>query len=157
VVFAPATATTFSRTLAVTYTGATVTPATVSLTGTGVATRAPLTISPLTITLPTGSATGTGTVTLTNTAAAGGAQLTVTNVVVASGGNMLTYLFTNGALAGPDTCTGAAVAPGASCSVSVRFTNLGAAKGTNRLGTITFTDTGAGSPQSSGLIGYATP
>ena len=118
--------------------------------------EAPLTISPLTITLPTGSSTGTGTVTLTNAAAAGGAQLTVTNVAV-TGGNMFTYLFTSGALAGPDTCTGAAVAPGASCSVSVRFTNLGSPKGTNQSGTITFTDTGAGSPQSSGLIGYATP
>jgi hypothetical protein len=156
VVFAPATSTGFSRTLTVAYTGATVTPAAVTLTGTGVSTRAPVSISPLTITLPTGTSTGTGTVTLTNTAIAGGAQLLVTNVA-ASGGTLATYLFTNGAAAGPDTCTGAALAPGASCTVSVRFTNLFAPRGVNRAGTITFTDTGAFSPQSGPLVGHANP
>jgi hypothetical protein len=155
VVFAPPTATAFSRTLTVAYTGATVTPAAVTLTGTGTA-PATVSISPLTITLPTGSSTGTGTVTLTNTAAAGGASVQVTNVAV-SGGTLLTYLFTNGALAGPDTCTGATVAPGATCSVSVRFTNIRSARGANRAGTITFTDSATGSPQSSALIGIATP
>jgi hypothetical protein len=39
----------------------------------------------------------------------------------------------------------------------VRFTNVGSTRGTNRAGTITFTDTGAGSPQNFGLIGFATP
>jgi len=156
VVFTPATAGAFSRSLTVAYTGATVTPTPVTLTGTGVSTRAPVSISPLTITLPTGSATGTGTVTFTNTAAAGGAQLVVTNVA-ATGGTLGTYMFTNGPLAGPDTCTGAALAPGASCTVSVRFTNLFAARGVNRAGTITFTDSGAGSPQAGPLVGFATP
>jgi hypothetical protein len=155
VVFAAPTATAFSRTLTVGYTGATVTPAAVTLTGTGTA-PATVSISPLTVTLPTGSSTGTGTVTLTNTAAAGGASVQVTNVAV-SGGTLLTYVFTNGPLAGPDTCTGATVAPGASCSVSVRFTNLRSARGANRTGTITFTDSATGSPQSSALIGFATP
>jgi len=74
-----------------------------------------------------------------------------------SGGTLLTYIFTNGPLAGPDTCTGATVAPGASCSVSVRFTNLRSARGANRTGTITFTDSAAGSPQSGALIGFAAP
>jgi hypothetical protein len=41
--------------------------------------------------------------------------------------------------------------------VSVRFTNLRSARGTNRTGTITFTDSAAGSPQSSALIGFAAP
>ena len=163
--FAPATAASFSRTLTVAYTGATVTGSPVTLTGTGVATRAAVSItpSPLTITLPSCSPTptlactsGTGTVTLTNTAAAGGSSVAVTTVA-ATGGTMLTYLFTSGPLAGPDTCTGANIAPGTSCTVSVRFTNIGSARGTNRAGTITFTDTGAGSPQSGNLIGFATP
>jgi hypothetical protein len=154
VVFTPPTATAFSSTLTVAYTGATVTPASVTLTGAGTA-PATVSISPLTITLPTGSSTGTGTVTLTNTAPAGGASVQVNNVAV-SGGGMLSYVFTNGPLAGPDTCTGATVAPGGTCSVSVRFTNLRSARGVNRAGTITFTDTGAGSPQSGPLTGFAT-
>jgi hypothetical protein len=39
----------------------------------------------------------------------------------------------------------------------VRFTNTGSPRGTNRAGTITFTDNATGSPQSGGLIGFATP
>jgi hypothetical protein len=132
-----------------------VTGSPVSLSGTGTA-PATVSISALTITLPTGSSTGTGTVTLTNTAPAGGASVQVTSVAV-SGGSLLTYLFTNGVAAGPDTCTGATVAPGGTCTVSVRFTNIRSARGTNRAGTITFTDTGAGSPQTGPLVGFATP
>jgi len=141
-------------TLTVAYTGATVTPPTVALTGTGVATRATVSISPnpLTITLPPGSATGQGTVTLTNTAAATGSQLTVTSIAV-SGGTVLTYLFN--AVAGQDHCTGATLAPGASCTVGVRFTNVLSARGVNRAGTITFTDNATGSPQTGNLVGHA--
>jgi hypothetical protein len=99
--------------------------------------------------------TGTGVVTLTNTAPAGGSQVSVTNVTV-SGGSVIDYFFSvNGG--DPNTCTGAALAPGASCTVTVRFTNLIAARGPNRTGTITFADTGTGSPQSGQLIGIATP
>ena len=117
-----------------------------------------ITPNPLTITLPSGAGniTGTGTVTVTNTAAAGGAQFTVTNIGV-SGGSILTYFFNVGALAGADNCTGQAIAPGASCTVTVRFTNISSARGTNRTGTITFTDSAAGNPQTSNLIGFATP
>jgi hypothetical protein len=158
VVFAPgASATAFSRTLSVAYTGATVTPASVTLTGTGTATRATVSISPnpLTITLPTGSASGTGTVTLTNTApVAGGASITVTNVAV-SGGSLLTNFF-NGVI-GADNCTGSTLAPGANCTVGVRFTNVTSPRGVNRNGTITFTDSGAASPQAGALIGHANP
>jgi hypothetical protein len=158
VVFAPPTATAFSRTLTVAYTGATVTPTPVSLTGTGVAARAALSITPnpLTITLTTGALTGTGIVTLANTAPSTGAQTTVSNVGV-SGGSALTYFFSVGALAGPDNCTGTTLAPGASCTVTVRFTNVTSPRGMNRAGTITFTDNGAGSPQSGALIGHANP
>jgi hypothetical protein len=156
VTFSPTTATSFSRTLTVAYTGAAVTPTPVTLTGTGVTGRAAVAISAPTITLATGVASGTGLVTLTNNAAAGGSQVSVT-AVAASGGSALTFFFSNGAFAGPDNCTGAAIAPGASCTVSVRFTNVTSTRGTNRAGTIAFTDTGAGSPQSAPLTGFATP
>jgi hypothetical protein len=151
VTFTPATATTFSRTLTVAYTGATVTPTPVTLTGTGVATRATTSISPLTITLPAGTFSGTGTVTFTNTAPAGGAQFTVSNVAVTSPGTILTYFFTKGT----DACTGTTLAPGASCTVGVTFTTVLAARGVNRTGTITFTDNAAASPQAGTVIGHA--
>ena len=148
--FAPTgTAASYSRTLIVAYTGATVTPTPVTLTGTGVATRATVSISPnpLTITLPTGTLSGSGTVTLTNTAAAGGSNVSVTNVSAAGSG--LIWAWTKGT----DACTGSTLAPGASCTVQATFTRLGSA-GTHT-GSITFTDTGAGSPQSGVLTGVA--
>jgi hypothetical protein len=157
VTFTPATAVAFSRSLTVAYTGgATVTNAAVTLTGTGAA-RATVSVTPnpLTITLPTGAAniTGTGTVTLTNTAAVGGAQVSITNVAV-SGGSGLTYFFN--VVVGQDNCINQTLAPGATCTVGVRFTNVLSARGTNRTGTITFTDNATGSPQSGQLIGFAT-
>ena len=155
VVFTPATAVAFSRTLTVAYTGATVTGSSVTLTGTGVP-PATVSISAPTITLPSGVRTGTGLVTLTNSAAAGGASVTVTGVATSPRFGSQ-YMFTNGALAGPDGCTGTTLAPQASCTVSVRFTLGLAARGVNLAGTITFTDNGAASPQSTGLTGYATP
>jgi hypothetical protein len=160
VVFAPTAATTgpVNRTLTVAYTNATVTPTPVNLTGTGVTTRASVSIvpNPLRITLPTGAAnvTGTGTVTFTNTAPTGtGAQILVTAVAVAPVN--LQYAFN--VVAGSDTCTGTTLLPGASCTVGVRFTTLLAARGANRTGTITFTDSGAASPQVGNLIGFAQP
>jgi hypothetical protein len=149
VTFAPTTATAFSRTLTVAYTGATVTPTPVSLTGTGVATRATVSITPnpLTITLPSGTLSGSGTVTLTNTAAAGSSSVAVTNVAVNGAG--LVWAFTKGT----DACTGTNLAPGATCTVGVAFSRLGSV-GTHP-GTITFTDTATGSPQSGALSGVA--
>lgn len=154
--FAPTAASASSGTLTIASTtaGAAITPATVSLTGAGVANRSTVSISAPTITLPAGALTGTGLVTFTNTALAGSSQVNVTNTTV-SGGRLLTYNFI--AVAGGDGCTGVPLAPGASCTVSVRFTNVGSARGSNRTGTITFTDTGVGSPQSATLTGYATP
>jgi hypothetical protein len=158
--FAPATGTAgtaYARTLTVASTSAgTLSPIVVNLSGASVAAAASVSISAPTITLASGDATGTGLVTFANTAAAGGSQVFVSNVAV-TGGTLTTYRFTNGTLAGPDNCTGATLAPGASCTVSVRFTNVGSARGTNRTGTITFTDNGAGSPQSATLTGFATP
>jgi hypothetical protein len=133
------------------------------MTGTGVAIRATASVSPnpLTITLPTGAFTGTGVVTLANTAAAGGSQMQVTGIGTTSGTGAL---FNTGFLAGADNCTGTILAPGASCTVVVRFTNLSTTRGVNRTGTITFTDGGAASPagnpvgtQTGNLIGFATP
>ena len=156
VAFAPTTATSFTRTLTVAYTGATVTPTPVTLTGTGVATRATMSISPnpLTITLPTGNITGTGTVTLTNTASAGGSQVAVSNVGV-SGGSILSYFFN--VVLGGDNCSGTTLQPGGSCTVQVRFTNVGSPRGSDRAGTITFTDSGNGGSQNGSLIGHANP
>jgi len=158
VAFRPAAAASFSRTLTVAYTGATVTPVSVTLSGTGVSMRATVLISPnpQTITLPTGSVTGTALVTLTNTQAAGGTSTAVSNITV-SGGTLTTYFFNVGALAGPDNCTGVLLAPGASCTVTVRFTNVTASRGVDRAGTISFTDTATGSPQRGNLIGHANP
>jgi hypothetical protein len=155
VVFTPASATSFSRTLTVAYTSATVTGSPVTLTGTGVANRATVSITPnpLTIVLASGQGNGTGTVTLTNTAPSGSAQVAVSNVTVL-GGLFIDYFFS--AVSGQDNCTGAVLAPGGNCTVGVRFTNVFAARnGSNRTGTIRFTDNAAGSPQSGSLIGQA--
>jgi hypothetical protein len=90
--------------------------------------------------------------TFTNNAAAGGAQVTVTNLTTA-GGSVLTYFFS----VDTDNCSGTVIAPGGSCTVIVRFTNVFSPRGSNRNGTITFTDSGVGSPQAVGLVGFATP
>jgi hypothetical protein len=160
--FAPTAVTSYSRNLTVTATGATITTSPVVLTGAGVAARATVSISPspLTITLNTGATTDTGFVTLTNTAPAGtGSKMTVSSVAVTQpAGTAAQYLFSNGPLAGADTCTGATLAPGDMCTVYVRFTNLLAPRGVNRTGTITFTDNAQPTPSQSGaLVGFATP
>jgi hypothetical protein len=168
--FAPNAVATFSSTLTVGANGGSAattagfTPANVTLTGTGVATRATMSVTPnpLLITLATGTITNTGTVTLTNTATAGGSNVAVTGVAVANGagGGFLIWFFNvNG---GTDSCTGATLPPGGSCTVGVRFTNVLSPRGVTRAGTITFTDTGAPiAPSTTGQIGtlngFATP
>ena len=148
-------------TATITTTTVAVTGSPVSLTGTGVTpATVGITPNPLTITVatPIGNlGSGTGTVTLTNTAAAGGASVTITNVSINSGtGSGALAWFFNG-VAGADNCTGATLAPGATCTVGVRFTNVGSATGVNRPGTITFTDNATGSPQTGNLVGHANP
>jgi hypothetical protein len=150
VVFSPNTSGLVNATLTITSNVA-VTGSPVALSGTGVA-PGTVSISPLTITLPTGVITGTGTVTLTNTSASGGASVTVSNVTV-SGGSLLTWFFN--AVVGANTCTGATLAPGQTCTVGVRFTNVTSSRGVNRTGSITFTDNATGSPQSRAIIGHA--
>jgi hypothetical protein len=144
--FAPTATGAVSRTLAVAYTGATVTNSPVTLSGTGVATRGALTVTPVTVTLPTGTLTGAGTVTVTNSAAsASSVAITADNV----GGAGLIWAWTKGT----DTCLNSNLAPGASCTVTVDFSRL-LSVGTH-LGTISFTDTATGSPQSATLTGVA--
>ena len=156
---APAAPGTSNGSVTVSSTGETVTPTPVPLTGVSTATRATASISPnpLTITLATGSLTDTGVVTLTNASPAGGTSFAVSNVAVANGtgGGILTWFFN--VVAGSDNCTGTSLAPGASCTVTVRFTNVLSARGVNRPGTISFTDSATGSPQTGGLVGFATP
>jgi hypothetical protein len=154
--FLPTTTGAVTRTLTVTATGATITPPTVTLNGSGVATRATASVAPnpLHITLPTGVNTGSEVVTLTNTAAAGGASIAVTGAA-ATGGNQLTWFFST--VNGADTCTGNVLAPGASCGVRVSFTNVTSTRGTNRAGTATFTTNGLAANPSGALIGRATP
>jgi len=159
VVFAPNAVTAFNGTLTVAYTGATVAGSPVTLTGTGVATRGTVTIAPnpLRITLNPGVFSGTGVVTLTNSAASA-SSVAVTSVAVTSGAGsgLLTWFLTdNTLLGGADTCTGVNLAPGASCTVTVDFTTVLAARGVDRPGTITFTDTATASPQAGALVGHA--
>jgi hypothetical protein len=171
VLFVPAAVAPFSLTLTVANAAAPaaqrITAIVVSLTGTGVANRATVSITPSPMTIALNSVitdpldpndySKTGLVTLTNTAAAGGSQVSVTGVSVTSTGGP--GAFTNGPLAGPDNCTGAALTPGGSCTVSVRYTVSTTATrgGANGAGTITFTDTATGSSQVGQLAGVLTP
>ena len=157
---APGTAGQFTRNLTVAYTGVVVTGSPVTLTGSSVTTRAAVGITPssLTITLPSGAITGSGVVTLTNTSPAGGTSTSISGVAInGSGGGLIPPWFFSGTFPSTDTCTGTALAPGQSCTVGVEFTNLFATRGVNRAGTITFTDSATGSPQTGNLIGFATP
>jgi hypothetical protein len=161
VAFAPtATPAAYNRTLTVAYTGATVNGSPVTLTGTSVATRGTVSVtpSPLTITVPAGSFSNTGTVTLTNTTAAGGSSVGVTGVAIASpGSSFLTWFFSDSPIfGGADNCTGANLAPGDSCTVIVDFTNVLSPRGVDRAGTITFTDTATlPGTQVGSLVGHA--
>ena len=154
-----------SRNLTVTATGATITTSPVVLTGSGVTTRATAAVmpSPMTITLTSlgtpsaQSLTATGVVSLVNTAPAGGSNLYVTGATVTTSQGSV-GVFTAGPLAGPDTCTGAALPPGGTCSVSVRYTaGLNRSNNPTGHGTITFTDSASNSPQTGALQGIPTP
>jgi hypothetical protein len=121
VVFAPTTSASFSRTVAATVAGATVTPATVALTGTGVA----MAVTPASLTF---AAQAVGTPTAPQT-------LTVRNST--GGTRTLTIAFTGPfsratlLQGGAGTC-GTSLANGASCTINVVFTPtaVGSATGT---------------------------
>jgi hypothetical protein len=167
--FTPATAASFARTLTVANAGAPaprrITAIVVNLAGSGVPNRVAVSITPnpmtITLTSPVTTPddphnnTDTGLITLTNTAPAGGSQVSVTGITVTGSGP---GTFSNGPLAGPDNCTGVALAPGGSCTVSVRYTVLASTpRGGSGSGTITFTDTASASPQVGQLVGVVTP
>ena len=134
--------------------------ATVPVTGSGVASPASVAIGPdsnpvLTISLAQNDTAGTGSVTFTNTAPMDGtgSQVSVSNVAVTGGGLLQGYLF--GVATGGDACTGQTLAPGATCTVAVRFTTT--LPGVHESGTITFTGTGFTSPVTGQLAGYGPP
>ena len=148
---APATAGNYTRSLAITYANAAVvTGAPVTINGTSTSTKATVSITPnpLAITAPGILLPGNGTVTFTNSSAAGtGTGVTVTGVAVNGGGLLSGWSFSKGT----DNCTGVSLAPQASCTVQVNFSTL--TPGTSRSGTIVFTDSGTGSPQTGNLTG----
>jgi hypothetical protein len=118
----------------------TVTGSPVTLTGAGVAAGAvSLTPSPLAITDPTGNPFGTGTITVRNTSAAGGSQVAVTNVAIAGGSLALGWTITVNP-AGTNNCAGAVLAPNATCTISVAYTNLTATRPGSHSGTVIVTD-----------------
>lgn len=129
--FAPANAQAYTGSVTLTAAGATITPASVPLTGAGVGAAATATASPNPVTIalssvassPNDSTTysSADVVTLTNTSAVGGTSLMVSSVVVGNQNNDIGG-FSNGPNDGLDLCTGVTLAPGASCSVGVRYT-----------------------------------
>ncbi len=117
----------------------------IALTGTALAATARATVSmtpnPLTITLPPGVNALAGSVTITNTAGAGGAQLYITNVTASTPAGA-GYNWSAGATAGPDTCTGATLAPGQSCVATGRFNVQGSPRNAAHPGSLNIIDNG---------------
>ena len=147
VVFRPTTATALSRTLAVAYTGATVTGSPVTLTGTGIqgtlsftaATNGTLTttgaLTTLNFTIPTPRAAVTSVVTITNT---GGASLQITAEALAINIGGL-YSITG------NTCSFTTpLAPNGTCTVSIRYATPAARPTNPDIGLATFTNNGSG-------------
>jgi len=158
VVFKPTSATTTASSTLAIAASVSVAGSPVTLTGTGVAPgTVSITPNPLTITLAHNVLTATGSVTLTNTSAS--ASVIVSNVVVAGSGGAGGTAWLFNATAGQNNCNGTTLAPGGTCTVGVRFTNANGtgSRGTNRAGTITFTDNATGSPQVGQLIGVPNP
>ena len=157
VVFAPpggtANGATFSRTLTISYTGATVTGSPVTLTGTGVtpgtlrftsATNATLSGggTMLNFGSPAGRAVTTSVVTVTVTVA----PVTITADAVSN------IFGTNFALTGT-SCPSTPIAVGGTCTFSVQYTPPATPPAIPRFGFLTATDNATGSPQTLVLMG----
>jgi hypothetical protein len=144
VTFTPASATSFTATLSVAD-NATGSPQTASLTGTGTAAAAPVaTLTPTTVAFGNQAVSTTSsaqTVVLSNT---GNASLTGIAVSL-TGANP-------GDFADTSAC-GTTLAAGASCNISVTFTPASAA---NFTATLSVADNAAGSPQTASLTGTGT-
>jgi hypothetical protein len=152
--FAPTAVTAYSSPLAVTYTGATVTPASVTLTGNGIASAAAFSLGAHTngVTFTPGPNGGdlafgtqpfpsvaSATLVITNTGA------TAFNFTAFPGNTVAGTRFAKSA----DTCSGA-LAAGANCSITVTFSPNSAV---NRVGTLTVRDNTPGNPQIVNLTG----
>ena len=110
-------------------------------------------VSPATIRLTAGAnpRSGTATITVRNTSAAGGPSLLISADNVPPGGSLTSYLFTKAS----DTCIGNPVAPGATCTVGVQFTQeTTSGQGTTHSVNVTFTDNATGT-QSVTVSGHA--
>jgi len=147
--FAPATATAFSRTLTVAYTGATVTGSPVTLTGTGVPVGAlsftsatngtlgtVLGVRTLTFTIPTPRAAVTSVVTITNTGASS-LQITAESLSVNIGG-----LYS---LTPATTCSFTTpLAVNGTCTISIRYATPATQPGAADIGLLTVANNGSG-------------
>jgi len=153
IVFKPTAAGLVSSTLTIAGNVA-VTGSPVTLTGTGLTPgTVSVTPNPLMITLTGNNTAATGTVTLTNISAT--TPVTVTGVVVLGSGTGGGGVWGFTVATGQNACTGATLAPGATCTVGVKYSNNGnaAARATPHPGTIRFTDNATGSPQTGPLVG----
>jgi hypothetical protein len=120
-------------------------PQTVTVSGTGTVPAVNLSAASLSFgNQPLNTTSAAMTETVTNT---GTANLNISTVAI-GGTNPGDFAKTT------DTCTGAAVVPNATCTVSVTFTPLGAGA---RSGTLTFTDNASDSPESATLTGTGAP
>jgi hypothetical protein len=156
VVFTPPTATTFSRTLTVAYTGATVTGSPVTLTGTGVtpgtlsfasATNGTLSTvlgaRVLTFTIPTPRAPVTSVVTATNTGA-GSLQITAESLPINIGG-LYSVTATTCSFTTP-------LAPAATCTISVRYATPTTLPALPDIGALAVTNNGSGTIGGNSLL-----
>ena len=121
-------------------------PQSVAVSGSATAPAVGLSPASLTFsTLPVGTTSGVQTVTLTNT---GNAPLTISSIGMA-GANPGDFAQTNTCPTGAST-----LAAGASCTISVTFAPTAAG---TRTASVALADNAAGSPQTVGLTGTATP
>jgi len=144
VTFSPATAATFSRTLTVAYTGATVTGSPVTLTGTGTGLAVVAFTGPANTPLTTGSpnrAVKNGTITVRNT---GNANLVLTTAPTITQGSQGVFAITGGTCGINSTLTPAPPNAGSTCTITVRYTPpVAPTVLATSTATITLSDTGA--------------
>ncbi|HEX2662022.1 MAG TPA: hypothetical protein VHM93_04245, partial [Candidatus Acidoferrum sp.] len=158
VVFTPGTATSFSRTLTIAYTGATVTSSPVTLTGTGIArgtgaltftlaTNGTLStvagVRTLTFTIPTPRVSVTSVLTITNT---GSGSLQITGETLAVNiGNLYSIAGTTCSFTTP-------LAAGGTCTVSITYATPATRPGLPDIGAFSAPNNGATGTNTSGTL-----